>query len=372
MHIALDGYTFTGSYDGFNEYTRHLGSALARLGHHVELVVPHDAEVGSIPAELTVEVTDFVAARAGAPRGAWSMDWYDTALPAHLRLRRPDVFVGTSFFLPRAWGGPMAVTVHDVIFLTHPQFFSDSSRQFYTQRGHDAVRRADGILAVSSSTANQLETFWGPTTVPLAVTGLASVHDAAMPPREQAADVIARELGLGRDYVLNVSSTHRRKNIAAAIDAYLGLPDDLRRAHPLVLANADHERVHALLSARSASDVVVTGRVPAELMGALYAGAAVLVHPTFAEGFGLPVLDAMRAGTPVVAADRPAIPEVAGGAALLVDPDDVPSITNALRTVLTDRILADRLRSAGRSRAGEFSWVDVGNRTAALLEKIAS
>jgi glycosyltransferase involved in cell wall biosynthesis len=119
-----------------------------------------------------------------------------------------------------------------------------------------------------------------------------------------------------------------------------------------------------------AGDVIFTDYVPAEDLPALYAGAACFVFPSLYEGFGLPVLEAMAAGAPVIASRAGAIPEVAGDAALLVDPVRVEEIAEAIEAVLADRALRDRLVAAGRARARTFSWETVARQTLAVYESV--
>jgi glycosyltransferase involved in cell wall biosynthesis len=367
--IGLDAYAWAMGFDGFAEYTRRLARGLRARGHDIRLYAPRGIPLSDPEPGIAVMEADLGLPRS-APRRERDPAWYDRVLPDALAAAPVEVFVGTGFFLPSSAPCPLAVTVHDVIFLTDPQYFSDDNLALYTQRGRDAVERADGILAVSESTAAAMARFW-PVTAPLAVTPLASVLDD--PPDHRAAgERILAELGIEPGFVLSFAATHRRKNLDGALAAYAALPGELRARHPLVLAGADTDWTRRVLAECGSDAVALPQHLPGDLMASLYAAAAALLHPTYAEGFGLPVLDAMVCGTPVIASDRPSVPEVAGDAALLRDPDDADGLAADLEAVLTDRPLARRLGAAGRARASRFSWADTAARTETLLRRIVA
>ena len=171
-------------------------------------------------------------------------------------------------------------------------------------------------------------------------------------------------------FVLVVGSDEPRKNLVRLLDAYGRLPIELRRGAPLVIVglsgwnNAEIKRAIA-----RAGDVRAIGFVARRLLPAVYHSATVFAFPSRYEGFGMPLLEAMAAGVPVVSSDRSAMPEVVGEAGLLVDPDDVEALTRALERMLKDPGLRAELSEAGRLRAREFTWDNTARRTLAFLEE---
>lgn len=182
-------------------------------------------------------------------------------------------------------------------------------------------------------------------------------------------DVLAK-LGLKPGYLLFVGSLRRHKNWDGLVRAYAALPAPLRAAHPLVLAGPAHraaDEARELIASLSVSgQVTVLGTVPDSVMSAIYSGADLFVFPSFMEGFGLPPLEAMSCGIPVVATNRTSVPEVLGDAALYADPADLPALTSAMRRVLEDPVLSADLSRRGSARVASYS----ATRTAAAMRPV--
>jgi alpha-1,3-rhamnosyl/mannosyltransferase len=177
---------------------------------------------------------------------------------------------------------------------------------------------------------------------------------------------------LDKPYVLAAGTLEPRKNLVRLIEAWAALPEAVRSRHVLALVGPTGWDVEATLAAARAhsDDVRLLGYVGDDELVALYAGAAAFAYPSLYEGFGLPVLEAMAAGAPVVTSTASSLPEVAGDAALLVDPHDVRALRDALVAVLTDEGRATALRAAGRERAAAFSWERAAVETLAVLRAI--
>jgi glycosyltransferase involved in cell wall biosynthesis len=206
------------------------------------------------------------------------------------------------------------------------------------------------------------------------------VHLAADPayrplPGREVRQVLDRH-DLAPGYVLFVGTLEPRKNLSGLLEAYGAVVDSRASVPPLVIVGGRgwlfkpvFERVEAM---GLADRVCFLDRVPDGDLPALYNGAALLAIPSHYEGFGLPALEAMACGTPVVAADRASLPEVVGDAALLIDPDSPDSIAAALRHVLSDASVAARLREAGIARAACFSWARTAEETLAVYRRVAA
>lgn len=175
-------------------------------------------------------------------------------------------------------------------------------------------------------------------------------------------------------YVLHLSNGRPHKNIPALLDAYAALPPSLQAAHPLLLAGIHAERREAIERAISAHDFVgavrVEGHVDESRLPVLYSGAAVFAFPSLVEGFGIPALEAMACGVPVVASTAGALPEVLGDAAILVDPRDPGALREALAGVLTDGALRERLVRRGLARAAQFPLEQTGAALADVVNEV--
>jgi glycosyltransferase involved in cell wall biosynthesis len=253
-----------------------------------------------------------------------------------------DVFHGLNQRLPRVWRGRSVATFHDLFVMTGEYSTSDFRARF-TAQARQAASRADAIIAVSAFTKRQVVELLGvePSRVHV-------IHHGVRPlPYER----VERE-----NVVLNVGAIQTRKNIARLVEAFETLDPSWR----LVLAGsfgygaeAIRERIERSTARKRIS---VLRYVPAAELASWYARARIFAFPSFDEGFGMPLLEAMAAGVPIVTSNRSALPEVAGNAALLVDPADTDELSGALIRLAADRELRLELARAGRARVREFSW----------------
>jgi alpha-1,3-rhamnosyl/mannosyltransferase len=274
-------------------------------------------------------------------------------LPVALRRRRPDVFGALSMYrLPWAPGVTTVVTMHDVIPLMWPG-------QLRTGIVHGllyaAVRRADRIIAVSEAGRRDLVAH-----LDVPVERVDVVYEAAGPQfvPTQPGDV-AQRLGLGEKFVLHVGGADPRKNLGALIDAFAAWARERGRPEVLVLAGPVRDAERPDLEARvraSGGRVRALGFVPEADLPGLYSAACCVVMASSYEGFGLPALEALACGTPVVAYDTGALAEVAGPGALLVADGAMAELLTGVERLCDDAELHDRLAAAGRAHARTFSW----------------
>lgn len=266
----------------------------------------------------------------------------------------------------RAGGMPLVVTVHDLLPLRHPELFTRQTRA-HTRLYAPFVRKATRLIVPSQYTrAEAIELLRIP---PDRVTVIPMARAQRFSPRMVDRDALAAEFGIGGRYVLAAGTLEPRKNLVTVLRAFRRIAEAFPDVD-LVVAGGRGWRNEAfeaeLGGARAADRVRLTGFVSDERLVDLYAGAACFVFPSLAEGFGLPPLEAMACGTPVVVGDRTALPEVTGDAALLVDPQDFEAIAAQVVRVLEDAQLAERLSKAGLERARSFTWVA----TAAATERV--
>lgn len=280
--------------------------------------------------------------------------------------------------IPRSRNFRTVVTCHDLIPLRFPAHYMNrkhaSWRTYFTWvRATGIYRRFDRVIAISEATKRDLVELLGVPEERIRVVYNGVDHDQFTPIESDAARTEARHrLGLPDRFVLYLGGYDHRKNIEALVASFGLLAS--RDAH-LVLAGGmtRHMRRDFEERARAAGvsgRVHIWGYVDDRDLPALYANAAAFVYPSLAEGFGLQVLEAMALGCPVITSNVSSLPEIAGEAGLLVDPEDPRAIAAALQRVLDDGRLADELRARGRARVAQFSWDRCAAETAAVYEEL--
>jgi glycosyltransferase involved in cell wall biosynthesis len=287
--------------------------------------------------------------------------WEQLALPARAAELRAPVLFSPANLAPLAWPRNVLV-VHDAAAIRHPGAYTAPYRAWHGPLLRALGRRALAVVTVSEFSRNELIELAG--IDPHRLTVIPGAVDARFNPDADAA-AAARRYGLSRPYVLTVATADRRKNLAALAPVAKTLA---RLGVELVWAGDSRPYF--------TSDVAPEGlrRLgyvdDADLPG-LYAGALAFVQPSLYEGFGLTCIEAMACGTPVVAAARAALPETCGDAALLVDPSDTHSLTEAVTSAASDEALRHRLSAAGTARARIYSWARAARTLNALLGELA-
>jgi glycosyltransferase involved in cell wall biosynthesis len=239
------------------------------------------------------------------------------------------------------------VTIHDLYFLTRPEHSSGEVRRDYPRRARDHARRADAVVVNSDYTKAQV----------IDRLGVAAERITVCTPGAPAWTRRPEPSMPGP--ILFIGTIEPRKNVPGLLRAFAQLPSSVRGTVELVLAGRMTAKgLHGTrVDVASVIDRIrMPGYVDEAAKRELYRQASMLVLPSFDEGFGIPALEAMAMGVPVIAADRGALPEVLGGAGLLVDPDDPAAITEAMRRVLTDPGLRQRMSDAGAIRAAAYTW----------------
>jgi glycosyltransferase involved in cell wall biosynthesis len=269
---------------------------------------------------------------------------------------RLDLLHSPDFIPPALGAGRTVITVHDLNFIHFPQFLTTDSLRYYAGQIEWAVNRADHILADSNQTRADLR---GLLNVPAGK--VTTVHLAADERFRPVSDLTALDrYGLSPGYILFVGTLEPRKNIPTLLRSYRSLLDRAVTDVPLVLVGRRGwlaEGVFDTLESLRLDRVRILDDVAGlESLIQLYNGARLLVIPSFYEGFGLPVLEAMACHTPVVASDRGSLPEIVGDAGLLVNPEDPDELAAAIERLLSDEPLRAALIEKGRLQAARFTW----------------
>jgi alpha-1,3-rhamnosyl/mannosyltransferase len=361
LRIGIDVGRALRGCDGVATYSRQLARGLIELDRSIELRL-FDLDGGRCRAE---------------PVGAMLGD-----LPANVRVADAtrsevadlDLFHCTAYRLPPPGTRRLLFTVHDLTFLSHPEFHTLANRVRCLTSMAQGLARGAAVVAVSETSRSECARLLAlPNAsievIPPAVSPLFS--PSSHPTRDAE---VATGLGATKPFVLNVGSLEPRKNLAGVLDCLDALPDDL--AHDLLLvlvASAGwHDREIRLRLDPLIADgrIVLVGDLPEEELVALYRSAEAMVYPSLVEGFGLPVIEAMACGTPVVTSDRSSMREVAGDAALLVDPDDPQSIADGVARAVRDTETRDRLATMGLDRSRGYANEPVTRRMLELYRRL--
>ena len=371
LRIAIDGMLLGRRFSGVERAIVNLARALAAVGaEDYTLCVPRRCPYPDIqgPRFRTVRV------------GAWThfrplrILWEQLAAPAVLRRGRFDLLHAPGYVAPLIARTPVVLTVYDLIALLFPQWCKPANRWHYGVMLPASVRKASAIIVPSECTRADLERRLPCSRGKIVVIPLGVADEFFVPVSAEAAGAVRARYGLPTRFILFVGKTEPKKNLPRLIDAYHGLLRQGRTRLPLVIAG---ERTAAWPSlwrqvrARGLADHVrFTDYVPQEDLRGLYASAALFVFPSLYEGFGLPPLEAMACGVPVVASDRGALPETVGSAALTADPEDAGGLAETMERALTDVRLRKRLTAEGKARAARFSWSTAARRTEEVYRQV--
>lgn len=363
MRIAIDARLAAYTRGGIVQYTLQLLRAMVRLGEAHRFTVLQSRR----------DCIPLVQAPGLATRACWT--------PPHHRLEQwlwplelaplgIDLLHCPDFVPPFRRRCPAVITVHDLGFLRFPETLTPESRRYYGQI-HRAVRSAERIIAVSRSTRDDLVELVGADPARIEVVYEAANPDLVPVSDPEALAATRARFALPARFLLFVGTIEPRKNLVTLLRALAQLPE--RERPPLAIVGTvgwladsfEQERKRLGLEAW----VRLLGPQPNSALAPLYSAATALVYPSLYEGFGLPPLEAMACGAPVVAAATSAIPEVVGDAALLVPPTDDAALAEALRRVLADEGLRAELRARGLARARLFSWERAARDTLAVYQR---
>ncbi len=361
MRIGLDGIPLTALRTGVGHYTLELACALARVAPESSFEVVYPSNLppatteldASIPLPANLEIKRILV-------GPLGRHWWSTGLPRYVRSNRIDLFHGTNYDVPPWRQCATVLTIHDLSLLIHPETHEKRRVSRSRLRLPLMARAANAVIVPTESVRGEVCEHLG-----LSGEKVFAVPEAArecFAPMELAATVdVRRRLGIGDDFLLTVGTIEPRKNLQTLVSAF----EEIAGGHSqttlqLVIAGSRGWLSEPLFDALKKSPIrnriVLTEYLNDEALRALYSSCRAFVYPSIYEGFGLPPLEAMACGAPVVTSRIPALEETTGGAAILVEPRNVQELAGAIARLLDSNDLRSTLFALGRSRAAEFTW----------------
>ncbi len=366
MRIGIDARLLYYSQAGISQYTKQLTRAMARLNTDDEFIIFHSRK----DDKQLVEAPNFKRVSLWTPCHHRLETFI---LPMEVLPHAPRILHSPDFIPPKFGLWRSVITVHDLSFLLYPNLQTRDSARYYGQIDQ-AVKQVDHIIAVSQSTKNDLVHLLGCPANKISV-----IYEAASPVYRpmvvDAGQAVAQKWQVEGDYILFVSTIEPRKNIPTLLRAFRNLLDEYRINVKLLFAGSKgwlYEEIFRLVEElKLTSNVRFLGRVDNSDLVELYNAARLFVYPSTYEGFGLPPLEAMACGTPVITSNVSSLPEVVGDAALLVDPLNIEQLTATIWRALSDENLRSELTWKGLRRAHCFSWERAARETMAVYEKVA-
>ena len=381
-HIVIDGRFFRRTTGGIGRYSQALVRELIRLdrNHRYTLIIrPADrADWQALADQLQPNQEQWQVKIVDIPHYSLAEQ---SALVSLLRQLKPDLVHFTNFNHPISWRQPFVITIHDLTIQKFPVGHRQSSPIFQWGLARvlaHAAARATAIITVSETSKNDLmrQRRLRPGQITVTYEGVDKVFQPVnLPLRGRTQQTIGHQMGIRPPYFLFVSQWRPHKGLPNLIRAYELFRDENPRLTPQLIvvgqANPAYPAIGGqIIGSPYATDIIRPGFIDEKTLVHLDQTAEAFIFPSLYEGFGLPPLEAMAAGTPVIASATSCLPEILGNAAYFVPPNDSIALAKAMVSLLTDRGEWRRLRSAGLAHARQFSWEKMANQTLAVYQRV--
>lgn len=368
MKLLINGLSLRSPRTGVGNYVFHLGQALTRISPQDQIRFFYGGWIGGLHDQQSGRISGLTsqgrrhpwlyALRHGMSQGA---------LALARRVQPWDLYHETGL-VPLGGGRPTVMTLFDLSLVKFPETHPPARVRFFNDQFPARAAAVEHFLTISHRVKQEMIATFGIPEQRISVTSL-GVDQAYRPLNHEQAQGVLGRLGLKYgDYFLFVGTQEPRKNLATGLAAYQMLPAAIRRRLPWLQVGGAGWGMDQ--GASPPSGVIRAGYLPQADLPALYSGARALIFPSLYEGFGLPVLEAMSCGCPVITSQDSAMAEVTGPAALHVNPLDPAGLAAAMERISADPALGERLRQAGLARAREFSWERCAEQTLALYRRI--
>jgi len=364
MRIGIDGIPLAPPRAGIGHYTFELARAIANL-------IPEDTCELIAPVPINLDTDDGIPTPSNlhsvyVPVNAIRRRWWTIGLPLYVRRNQLTLFHGTNYNLPLWYGCPTVVTIHDLSLLLHSQTHREDLVRRAEKRLPTMTRIATRIITDSESVKREICDHLKVPADKVSAIPLAPrrpFHRAS----EQECRAVRQRLGVEDDFILFVGTVEPRKNLITLVRAFDELLKQTELRPQLVIAGAKGwltDELFANVDAGTRRErISFTGYVSDDDLRALYSSCKVSVYPSLYEGFGLPTLEAMACGAPVITSRIPVMIETVGKSARLIEPTSVRQLTEALVELLTDESARQRFSASGFQRAAVFSWERTAQKT---------
>ena len=376
MRVAIDGKRYYLNSSGLGRYSRSLIDQLISIGDEENLEIILYRPKGKVKFEpnsqshLTEITADYFF-----PGHIGNAIWRFTKLPSLINNSGYDLFHGPSHVLPGKLKCPSVVTMLDLIFIRYPNYFKAWDRNYYRNSFKKSAQLADHIISISEATKADLINFLGIKEDKISVIypGFDAVFSKL---RQQKLDEIKIKFKLPGDYILYVGNIEPRKNILKLAQAFNSLQESSyidKDVHLLIVGQMGwyyKEIIDGIDSLSSRDKIKLVGPVYGEDLAGFYQLASIMAYPSMFEGFGYPVLEAMRLGTPVLTSNISSMPEAGGNAAHYVNPESLDEIKDGLCKLLNDKTYREKLAVKGTRHAAGFNTMRMTQETLEVYRKL--
>ncbi|WP_273222498.1 glycosyltransferase family 4 protein [Geosporobacter ferrireducens] len=353
IRVSLDGRHIKGS--GIGTYTENLISQYKQHGVDVSVYCKKD----QVQYFSSINVkTSMLDARIYGIKEQYEMIKI-------IKRKKQDILHWPHYNIPLMYKGPLVVTIHDIIHLKFPQFLPNKAAYHYAYFMIDqAVKKADKIITDSNNTKLDLIERFKVQEEKIEVIYIGVSKDFK---KDKMKEIdIKRQYGIGKPYILYIGNVRAHKNIKGLIRAYKKFRD-VCKAYELIIVGEEHNNLKDI---EIDDDIRMLGYVEDRDLPNLYGGASLFVFPSLYEGFGLPPLEAMACGTPVITSNTSSLPEVVGDAAITINPYNTDEIAKAMYDVLINHKLAQSLIRKGYDRVKQFDWSTTAEKTLKIYEEV--
>jgi glycosyltransferase involved in cell wall biosynthesis len=373
LRIAIDARKITDVESGIGNYTLNLVRGLLRQNEDLDLLLVRSGRRRE-PFELPRVEEVHVPFPLDSPLTPLMLGRF-------LRRKRFDLFHSPFDLVPRGLSRPVVVTIHDINWLINPRYNSHNAFMrwaggiLYRNGLIASMNAAHRIIAISNATRNAIVEYapWHEPKIRVVYNGVDRKRIFPMD-KDEADRVLESLIPVANPFVLTVGQGSPYKNHFNAVRGFLQAFRD-RPDYRMILvrraSGADRALARLLAGPQARAQVITLDYVTPEVLNALYNRARMVLHPSYYEGFGLPLVEAMAAGVPLVTSSLSSMPEVAGPAALLVSPSDCDAIARALTALDRDEVLRERLITAGRQRLARFDWAESARATLDVYREVA-